>query len=531
MFPTYLRRELVNRKRQTVIIAIGMALAIALVIVVSSIASGVKAAQASVLQSVYGVGTDITVTKTPTASANGGRPNFSFGPGSAATPGGSSTSGTSGGSGSTTTLNQSHLSVARGSATMSASDVATVTRTSGVADATGVLQLENVSFSGTVTQQQSGSSTGTGTTGGAQSGGTGGSTSAGSSGTSGRTGGFGGFGGGNFSVDQTTVEGVPVTGTIVGPLTSTASTSGRSFTSADSGKDVAVLDSSYAKTASKKVGDTITLGGSTFTVIGIVASTDSSSTTASNVYIPLDTAQKLSSETGKVTTIYVAASSSANVDTIKSALERKLSGTTVSTEADLASSVSGSLGTASALVSSLGTWLSIAVLAAAFLIAILFTISGVTRRTREFGTLKAIGWSNARITRQVAGESIVQGIIGGFIGVLVGVGAVVVINLIRPTISAAASASRGGATGGGPGAAPSGAPGAGGAGGFSGAGAFGAARRAAAATSDVVLHAPLTVDIILVAIALAILGGVLAGVLGGWRASRLRPAEALRSVA
>ena len=52
-------------------------------------------------------------------------------------------------------------------------------------------------------------------------------------------------------------------------------------------------------------------------------------------------------------------------------------------------------------------------MAAAFLIAFLFTILGVTRRTREFGTLKAIGWSNRRVVGQVAGESIEQGMIGG----------------------------------------------------------------------------------------------------------------------
>ena len=59
-------------------------------------------------------------------------------------------------------------------------------------------------------------------------------------------------------------------------------------------------------------------------------------------------------------------------------------------------------------------------LLAAFLIAILFTISGVTRRTREFGTLKAIGWSNRRIVGQVTGESLVQGLIGGAVGVAIG---------------------------------------------------------------------------------------------------------------
>jgi ABC-type antimicrobial peptide transport system permease subunit len=53
----------------------------------------------------------------------------------------------------------------------------------------------------------------------------------------------------------------------------------------------------------------------------------------------------------------------------------------------------------------------------------------------------------------------------------------------------------------------------------------------AAATTEVVLQAPITIPIILVAVGLAIVGGLLAGAIGGWRAARLRPAEALRSVA
>lgn len=66
MFGTYLRRELANRRRQTIIIAIGMSLAIALVILVNAAAAGVRSAQGTALQNVYGVGTDITVTKPAT---------------------------------------------------------------------------------------------------------------------------------------------------------------------------------------------------------------------------------------------------------------------------------------------------------------------------------------------------------------------------------------------------------------------------------------------------------------------------------
>ena len=45
MFGTYLRRELFNRRKQTIIIATGMALAIALVIIVNAVSAGVRQAQ------------------------------------------------------------------------------------------------------------------------------------------------------------------------------------------------------------------------------------------------------------------------------------------------------------------------------------------------------------------------------------------------------------------------------------------------------------------------------------------------------
>jgi ABC-type antimicrobial peptide transport system permease subunit len=474
----------------------------------------VQAAQSSVLQSVYGVGTDITVTKTATASTNGGRPSFDFG-----------SQGDSDDDSGSTDLSQSRLAVARGTSTLNAANLSTITSTDGVKAATGVLTLENSTFSGQVQQQSTDDSS------------TDSSSDSSSDSTtqqgppSGDTGG-GGFGGGSFSVDSFTVTGIPVSGAAVGPLTSTELTKGRTFAAKDAGEDVVVLDASYAKSESKAVGDTVDIGGTDFTVIGIVSSTGSASTTGSNTYIPLDTAQALADLDGKVTSIYVSAESSSDVSTIKSALQAKLTSATVSTEADLASSVSGSLSTASSLVSNLGKWLSIVVLAAAFLIAILFTISGVTRRTREFGTLKAIGWSNGRITRQVAGESLVQGLIGGVLGAAAGLIGILVVNVISPTISASASSTTGGGAGGGggmPGGAATAAAGSGTTGGAP-AGGFGGGA-STASTTDVVLHAPVTVEIILLAIGLAILGGLIAGALGGWRASRLRPAEALRSVA
>src|SRR5580693_10577130 len=71
-FLRYLGRELGRRARQATVIALGLALGIGLVITVSAAAAGVKNAQASVLHSLYGVGTDITVTKAPSTSSTAG---------------------------------------------------------------------------------------------------------------------------------------------------------------------------------------------------------------------------------------------------------------------------------------------------------------------------------------------------------------------------------------------------------------------------------------------------------------------------
>jgi ABC-type antimicrobial peptide transport system permease subunit len=523
MFGTYLRRELVNRRRQTIIIAVGMALAIALVIIVNAVSAGVKDAQATVLQSVYGVGTDITITEPATAQAatttqgGGGGPRFDFGAGAGAQDSGNTSR----------TIHTSRLASARGATTMSATAVTTTKKVQNVAGAAGVLALSNTTFDGVLPnfeqlrqqrqQQQAG----------------------GAASTPAPTGGADGAGGSSFTVDSFSVLGLDPAGDAVGPLSSVTLTSGRSFTKADVGKDVVVLDATYAKTASKATGDTITIGGTPFTVVGIVSATGADSTTASNAYIPLDVAQKLSTETGKISAVYVKAASASDIDQLKTDLTKALPTATVSTQADLASSVSGSLGTAGQLVSNLGTWLSIIVLAAAFLIAILFTISGVTRRTREFGTLKAIGWSNRRVVGQVAGESVVQGLIGGIVGIAIGLIGIAVVNAMAPTLTGGISngfadaAGRVGraATGTGGGAGSGTGAGGGGFGGGFGGGGFGAAaRQAAASTTDIALHAPVTVWVIVIAVGLAVLGGLLAGAFGGWRAARLRPAAALRSV-
>lgn len=485
MYGTYLRRELAGRTKQTVIVAVGLAIAIALVIVVNALSAGVRDAQTQALSSVYGVGTDLTVTGAQTQPGEGGGARFDFG-----AQDGTTTDGT-------TTLDQSRLVAERQRAPLDASTVTSVADIDGVSAATGALSLTNMTFSGEIPQR----GTETGTTGSAPTDG-GGQPPA------------DGQGGGSFGVDSFSVLGVDPAAS-VGPLSAVTVSEGRALTGDDVGSDVAVVDATYAASAGLAVGDTVEVAGTAVQVVGIVASASADADTAANVYLPLDIAQSLAGVGDVVSTVYVQAESSDAIDAVQSRIAAALPEATVSSESQLASTVSGSLSSASSMISNLGTWLSLVVLLVALALAVLFTISGVARRTREFGTLKAIGWSNARIVRQVAGESLAQGLLGGVVGLILGLGGILLVNVISPTLSVAASTTSGPGRG-------AGGPGGGAGGGFG---------QAAAQATEVVLNAPITPAVVLAAVGIAVLGGVLAGAFGGWRAARLSPAAALRSVA
>jgi len=487
MFGIYLKRELSRRKKAALVIAMGLALGIALVITVNSVSAGMQQAQDKVLQSLYGLGTDMTVTKAQSAPTgnSSSRPKFDFDAKS-----------------DSSKTQSSDRVMTQGGQSLKSSLVTKVAAQKGVASAVGALSLNVTKVDGSFTQGKAKSST-TQSQGG--QGGPGGGTGTGQPQVQG--------GGASFDVNSYSVAGVDVTHQDLGPLATSKITKGKTFTAAQTNAKVAVLSKSYAKENKKTVGKTLTISGTKYTIIGIATPDSSDSTT--DVYLPLKQAQTLGDAKNKVTTIYVQATDSKQIDTVKSTIQKNISGTTVTTSADLADTVSGSLSTAANLATNVGKWLSIAVLVAAFLVAALLTSSAVSRRVREFGTLKALGWPSRKVTRQVVGESIVNGLLGGALGIALGLGAAYAVTAISPKLTAElGSTGGGGGMGGGPG----------------GGGPGQQAASAAKNTMEVALSAPVSVTTIALAAGLAIAGGLIAGAMGGWRASRMRPADALRSV-
>lgn len=469
MFVTYLQRELRQRMRQTLAISVGLALGTGLVITVSAVTAGLRDAQGTVLGALYGVGSELTVTQAP----SGGPVPTS--PSPSASRRSSSTGPPEGGTSKQDTLFSRQLGP------LPASSVASIARLPGVTAAAGGMTLTDLQVS-TVAPSASPDD-----------------------------------GGGRarpapndrpapINTRMFEVNGVDLVRPDLGPLSSTRITAGRTFAAADAGANVALLDSAYAQRQRRKVGSTITVAGAALKVIGIVSRPQGSA--PSDVYLPLPRAQRLAGLANQVNVVYVAATGAAEIDRLRQQISRLLPSATVTTSGDTAAAVTGSLSTASSLANDLGRWLAVAALTAAFGMASLLTMAAVSRRVREFGTLKALGWPSRRIIGQVMGEAIVTGMIGGALGVALGYGGAGLVSALAPVLTASVGQSAGPA-------------------------AQSVVRAATGAGEPVAvqLDAPVAPSVIVLAVVLAAAGGLVAGAVGSWRAARLPPAAALARVA
>jgi ABC-type antimicrobial peptide transport system permease subunit len=288
----------------------------------------------------------------------------------------------------------------------------------------------------------------------------------------------------------------------IGLVTPALVSKGR-FLAAGGGRE-ALVSATYAAREKLKLGGALDLNGTAFTVVGLVRPPLGGQT--ADVYVPLSRLQTLAGQSGAGNVVLVRASDGSSVGDVQTAIERRFPNAQVASAEQVADRISGSLVDAASLSHRLGIALAALVAAAAFLTAALLTLSSIGKRVRELGTLKALGWTQASVVRQVVGESLAQGLAGGLLGVGLGVGIAAAIGAFGPTLSA--SSSTGGT-----------------------AGAFGLGEIAARTVTDqIALTAPIAATALLAGLGVALAGGLLAGAAGALRAARLRPADALRTV-
>jgi ABC-type antimicrobial peptide transport system permease subunit len=473
----YLVAELGRRRGRTLLTALGLGVGVALVVVVNALSSGLDRAQAQVLEPLTGLGTDLSVSRPIEVNADGGafprlseaeRKQLEEENGGARI--GLDNLGKPGEKFSRDRFLSNQISFPK-------SEVAAVRELEDVAGAAGSLTLNSIHIEGVVPDLQ------------------------------GQGGGFNAPApapGGPREIDAEalTVTGVDRTQLELAPVSPDEIETGRFFRN---GKE-AVLNVGYARRQGLDVGDTVTIGGAKLKVVGLARPPLGGQ--SSDVYMSLARLQKLADREGRVNAMQVRATDSDSVAGVAAAIAKQLDGATVTTAEDIAERVSGSLVDAKNLSGKLGTALAIVGLGGAFLIASLLSLASVAKRTRELGTLKALGWPQRLVVRQVTGEALLQGALGAAFGIALGLLGAALLDAYGPTLTATvadASQSTGPRV----------------------VGIFGQGS-IASGSETVTLDAPVGLGILALAVALALAGGLVAGAAGALRASRLRPADALR---
>jgi putative ABC transport system permease protein len=201
----------------------------------------IKASQATVLHTLYGVGTDVTVTQPP-AKGSGGGTSFGFRQDIKNVRSGQIAAGTK--------ININQL-VNSQYGTMSSGSLARAAALDGVSAVAGGLSLTDVTVTGTVPSLSAGS----------------GSFSS------------------SFTTNTFTVDGVDLAHASLGPLSAAKLTARRPLTAADAHASDVLVSSSYATANKLGLGGTLVIGGTGFTITGIASVPQSGS--PPDAYIPL----------------------------------------------------------------------------------------------------------------------------------------------------------------------------------------------------------------------------------------------------
>jgi putative ABC transport system permease protein len=258
-------------------------------------------------------------------------------------------------------------------------------------------------------------------------------------------------------------------------FTSLTFTSGGKF---HNGKPEIILGEMLAKNLNKKVGDTVVLQGSPFTVTGIYHG--GTALEAGAVIMPLDQQQLLSGLEGKVSGFHVrlrpAPAGESPEHYLKRAqaqIEAALPGLNAQAAADRAAN-NQFVGLAHAVA-----WGTSCIALLMGILGIANTMAmSVFERTREIGILRAIGWKTWRVLLLIQVEATVLGFVGGFIGIGFGWAALHLLSALPQTAS--------------------------------------------------VVSTSLSLPHLAEALAISVLSGLIAGAYPAWRGAHLSPVEALR---
>jgi len=288
-------------------------------------------------------------------------------------------------------------------------------------------------------------------------------------------------------------------------------TAGRNLREGDSG--VLVMSLNLTDYFGVEVDGNVEVNGESFTVVGVYNSTGQGFTGTRTVYMNLSDAQTVTGEIGNVSRFDVYAKDASYVDGIAEVIRAAYSNLYVTTYKDRLTSLENMQATYTETLSNAQSTLSqtqtvatqeiIVAVAATSLIVLFVMLYTVRERTKEIGTLKAIGFSNWNVMSQFLLEGILISLMAAVVGIAIGsIGAPILSSLLLPQINLFGGSS----------------------------GRFQPMFRSANSgiTGSQAASATLDPQLMLLAFGAAALLGALGSLYPAWRAARIRPAEAMR---
>jgi ABC-type antimicrobial peptide transport system permease subunit len=316
----------------------------------------------------------------------------------------------------------------------------------------------------------------------------------------------GGYGGGftrsavNFD-SVYTVWGIPTNATIDG-ITPTI-VSGKGLNPNEIGS--AVISQALATSWNIGVGDSKAIEGVTLTIVGISSSTGTAMSDRI-AYVDLAQAQSMYSMSGEYTNMYVYTNSTSSADNVSTEMQSMFPSAQVTTSAERAAQLSSSQTAMSNSLSSTNATLAqtqaagnqetILALVATSAVILLIMVFSVRERTKEIGVMKTLGFSNGNVVSQFLLEGLTVTFLGCIVGAIVGIVAYPTISKILLPTSTPTAVSGGGF-----------------------------AIQAAVATVNVSPQ----IGMVLIAFVAVLAMGALGSIYPAWKASRVKPAEALRN--
>lgn len=188
----------------------------------------------------------------------------------------------------------------------------------------------------------------------------------------------------------------------------------------------AMVEAAYARQFGIKVGQTISVGGNKYPVVGLVDASQAAKIAVANVYLPLAEAEQIAASSTQVQSVSPYKVGDVNLLFIK-ADQEKIKGLAASLRSILGKNATVAtpdsflklLGSLFALSDKFTLAASMIAIIVAILIAFKTMAGNIAERAREIGVMKAVGWTNRNVVTQLLMESVVQCFLAGILGLLI----------------------------------------------------------------------------------------------------------------